>query len=95
MRKDVAVDALIRMRENGDTYLCSFSLGLKIKGNGVFYEQNDVADLSRILRSLNAVDMRRTMGQCGKRKILGKYSWKHKLPMNTLMAIVFPQSIGI
>lgn len=49
----------------------------RISGNGAFYEQDDVVDLSRVLERLSSEKLRHEMGQIGRNKMLNNYSWRH------------------
>lgn len=49
----------------------------RIGGNGAFYEQNDVVDLSNVLNCLGSERLRHEMGQIGRVKMLRNYSWRH------------------
>jgi glycosyltransferase involved in cell wall biosynthesis len=47
----------------------------RVSGNGKVYEENDAADLAKVIRSFTAADERQAYGAAGRRKMLDGFSW--------------------
>jgi glycosyltransferase involved in cell wall biosynthesis len=48
----------------------------RVAGSGAFYREGDVLDLERALASLSSSDDRKSLGLCGRQKMMTKFSWK-------------------
>jgi glycosyltransferase involved in cell wall biosynthesis len=62
---------------SGLPIIVSSSIGerQRVRGNGAFYEENDVDDLARVLRTMADATTRRRLGEAGRRLMEDEFSW--------------------